>query len=334
MISVKIELILIFIIFSLFTGISANSFESSFTPRKNHKAIVFHDRVFIMGGVSGYSSNKFKETNDIWVSDRLNNWIMLTRNYLKPSRMGFSAVAFKDKLWIIGGYNQENGYYLNDVWNSTDGVAWKQIIMSAPFKGRIDASLFVFKDKLWLMGGTISSDGKYIPDVWNSETGTVWNKVTDDLHLFSYYECPVRVFNDRIYVFSYGNGIYSSDDCINWQKSDPNENGLNRKYYYSAEVFDGNLYVICGQDEAVYYSINEYLNEVWRSSDGINWTMISPYSGSIPGVVTPFSISPGRSGQASFVFNNRLFISGGYDGDGYLNDLWYTDDGIRWFKKN
>lgn len=38
----------------------------------------------------------------------------------------------------------------------------------------------------------------------------------------------------------------------------------------------------------------------------------------------------GRIDHASVVFNNKMWVIGGYDGSSYRNDVWYSTDGVLW----
>jgi hypothetical protein len=38
----------------------------------------------------------------------------------------------------------------------------------------------------------------------------------------------------------------------------------------------------------------------------------------------------GRYGHTSVVFDNKIWVIGGYNGNNLLNDIWYSSDGINW----
>ncbi|GAB4275483.1 MAG: hypothetical protein Kow0029_16680 [Candidatus Rifleibacteriota bacterium] len=82
------------------------------------------------------------------------------------------------------------------------------------------------------------------------------------------------------------------------------------------------LYLIGGYD-------GTYLNDVWQSTDGINWTKILAENTS--GGTNQFSP---RAGHACAVFNNMIYLTGGYaetdTGGIYYDDVWRTSDGITW----
>jgi hypothetical protein len=67
------------------------------------------------------------------------------------------------------------------------------------------------------------------------------------------------------------------------------------------------------------YNGSSYLNDVWYSGNGKNWTNAAASAA--------FS---GRSGHTSAVFNNEMWVIGGFDGNNVINDVWYSSDGANW----
>ena len=76
--------------------------------------------------------------------------------------------------------------------------------------------------------------------------------------------------------------------------------------------FNNNLWVIAGFDGVA-------KNDVWNSSDGINWVEMN-----ING--TTFS---GRNRHTSVVFENKMWVIGGVD-PAKKNDVWSSSDGVNW----
>lgn len=68
------------------------------------------------------------------------------------------------------------------------------------------------------------------------------------------------------------------------------------------------------------------LNDVWSSSDGINWTEEVPNNLS--------SSFPSRTLHSSVVFNDKIWIigGGGFNNE-IFNDVWSSPDGINWKKE-
>ena len=59
-------------------------------------------------------------------------------------------------------------------------------------------------------------------------------------------------------------------------------------------------------------------NDVWYSSDGINWSVATDSAGFSP-----------RWEHTSVTFNNKIWVIAGYSTK-RENDVWYTNDGITW----
>ena len=60
-------------------------------------------------------------------------------------------------------------------------------------------------------------------------------------------------------------------------------------------------------------------NDVWSSSNGTSWTQ-----------ATADANWSDRSSHTSVVFNDKMWVLGGYDGGSYKNDVWSSDNGIIW----
>jgi hypothetical protein len=63
------------------------------------------------------------------------------------------------------------------------------------------------------------------------------------------------------------------------------------------------------------------LNDVWCSADGLNWEKKPAQS--------TWSI---RYGHSVLVYNNQLWILGGYNGTKVVNDVYNSSDGVKWMK--
>ncbi len=87
--------------------------------------------------------------------------------------------------------------------------------------------------------------------------------------------------------------------------------------------FNNRLWVIAGHDEAAFF------NDVWSSADGISWT--KEVSDGAAGMFAR------RAGHACAVFNNRLWLSGGYveteTDDILFDDVWSSADGRNWVQE-
>ena len=77
-------------------------------------------------------------------------------------------------------------------------------------------------------------------------------------------------------------------------------------------MFDGKIWVIGGLS-------GTFKNDVWYSSDGINWTEATSSA--------DWSV---RYNHESIVYNDKICVMGGRNYHNMLNDLWYSVDGINW----
>jgi|GEM_PF-5463675 len=93
-----------------------------------------------------------------------------------------------------------------------------------------------------------------------------------------------------------------------WMSVTPPEKLLGRKGHSLVEFNDA-LYIIGGNR-----------SDVWSSSDGISWTLLTDKA--------PFGT---LFGHTTLVFNGRLWVIGGKDApDGFSSGIWSSDAGVRW----
>lgn len=119
-------------------------------PRGYHQAVSFRGRIFVIGG-GNYDPEHFV-LNDVWSSEDGVLWQCETNQAPWKPRLWFSAVVYRDKLWLLGGWSKEHGNF-GDVWYSPDGREWKLLETPVCWKARHEHSAFVFEDKLWVAGG-------------------------------------------------------------------------------------------------------------------------------------------------------------------------------------
>ena len=231
-------------------------------------------------------------------------WASITVEAPFARRDGAGLLVYQNKLWLLGGWNPDTTVFpkttSNEVWNSPDGKHWTQVKPNTfgtsafnpatDWEGRHMAGWAVFQNKLWIIGGD-SNQCHYQPNVWNSSDGVHWTEVASDVPWGNRVLFYTVVFNNRLFVM--GGQTLVLDDC---QSS--------------------------GQPESVY-------NDVWTSSDGVNWTQVKPSTSagewSARGVIC-----------GAVVFNGRMWlIGGGVYGTpstpgAVYNDVWNSADGVNW----
>ncbi len=108
---------------------------------------------------------------------------------------------------------------------------------------------------------------------------------------------------------------------INTAKEIPEELGSRFKNYsgFATVVYDGKIWTVGGYDNISL----QYKNTVFSSTDGMNWAarQTSP---------NPDEVLPPRSGHELVVFKDKMYVIGGRNDSGYLNDVWSSTDGQIW----
>lgn len=230
-----------------------------------------------------------------------------------------SAVAFDNKIWLLGGHSDTNFY--NDVWYSTNGVNWINPTTSAPWSKRFGHSAVNF-DKICLLGGYDTSDN-YQNDLWYSVEGIYWIQGIDSAPWLPRMGHTSVVFDNSIWVLG-GCGYYNhyfvrfrdvwySTNGMDWISAAPTAEWTARNGH-SSVVFDNKLWVIGGYDESS-------KNDVWYSTDGLNWTCATDSAEWQP-----------RYGHTSVVFENKIWVIGGFDHTNLYDDVWYSSDGVNWIR--
>jgi N-acetylneuraminic acid mutarotase len=256
---------------------------------------------------------------------------------------GSVSLVFQDKLWILGGtstIHEESG----KVWASLDGVDWTQVYGGVPWVeedtprgARTGHTGVNFNGRMWILGGWQSTSGpngeNYTladkADVWSSLDGAAWDQVTASAPWGPRRNHTSVVHNGRIWVLGgyslgdYRNDVWSSLDGLTWTQATPDAVWPRRSRHTSV-VFKNRIWVLGGESEA---SENFRLNDVWSSSDGMNWRQETASASWTP-----------RFGHSSVVFDGGIWVLGGsidVNAPISVNDVWrLAEDGVNWLQVN
>jgi hypothetical protein len=258
---------------------------ADFSPRYGHGAVVFHGKLWVIGGRQNYTS-----TNDVWSSNNGVNWTLVTMHAGFSPRFLHSVAVFNDRLWVIGGMGDAN-----DVWSSDDGVNWTPVTNHPGFTPRHGQGIAVYDNQLWIIGGQysyIEAHGWRVSgiskEVWSSRNGATWTEVNRNA-LFEYLEFrPVAVYDNKMWLVGGGrdvtefitgkpqnpiqyayNSVWSSPDGINWTL-ESDDAGFSPRYGHSVTEFDNKIWVIGGFNPSLY----QENNDVW-SYQSRNLALIS-----------------------------------------------------------
>jgi hypothetical protein len=176
--------------------------KAGWSPRIAAGAVVFHGKMWILGGTENYYFGNDKSLkNDVWSSADGKQWKLEIGNAPWPARAYHAAVVHDDRIWVIGGGNYVPEYHaLNDVWCSSDGAHWKKVTDNAPWHPRIWFSSVVYRNHIWVLGGWSNNPSQNWGDVWYSRDGKHWKRLHSDVIWKERHEHSAYVFQDKIWV--------------------------------------------------------------------------------------------------------------------------------------
>jgi hypothetical protein len=197
---------------------------------------------------------------------------------------------------------REASIYKNDVWRSADGSNWELVTPGCKVQ---QLSLIADGNKREGKSGRKSEACKRDSDCYGAERCEKHTCV-----------CPMWSPREQHAVASYKNFMYISG-------------GFSSRLY---SKFSNCGPYACGDIDATSYRY--YLSDVWQSSDGMVWRLITETAFSVKGDVI-FSMPAGRGGHQMVVIEDTekvpyLWVLGGQGGDNtvnggpevYYNDIW------------
>ncbi len=236
------------------------------------KFVQFKGAIYALGEMEGNYLN-FKLSSKITRTRDGKTWETVAEKSNLPDRVFYGAVAFKDKIWLIGGWDGKN--YHNDVWNSADGVNWNRVSEKSAWTERIISKIVVFKDRIWIIGGGAIDGEKEInpnsaSEIWSSGDGINWTKHTTNA-TNKIAGTPV-VFDDKLWLVganrnsgNFASAVLVSEDGENWQElSAP----WTPRGAVAVWVFDNKLFMTGGKYSFVENGETKfvYSNDVWAMS--------------------------------------------------------------------
>ena len=259
-------------------------------------------------------------------------------------RYGHTTVAFKDRIWVLGGTDTtppKADVLFNlksDVWSSADGVNWTLATAAAPWAGRCLHNSLVFDNKIWVFGGLT----RYAPnptkkqkvnanDVWCSEDGVNWTQITEAADWEARHVFTSVVHNNRMWVIGGAgkkiyNDVWSSEDGLNWTKAEGCTERFEPRTNHTIASFKGKIWLFGGLAHIRGDLKNKYpAGDVWSSADGVNWKQVT--------VMAPWST---REFAGVVVYRDELWLTGGRVDKlrgTWANDMWHSPDGIKWIKE-
>jgi len=90
---------------------------------------------------------------------------------------GFSFLAFKNKLWIVGGVHKttyNNVSSRSGVYSSVDGINWVEEVRASEFPYMSNFISVVYDSKIWIIGGA-KYKNSLSKTIYYSDNGRIWN---------------------------------------------------------------------------------------------------------------------------------------------------------------
>jgi len=267
-----------------FTGITWEAKgNADWLGRAEHRVEVFQDP--LDGAPKIWMMGGSVTESDMWTYNGV-NWVRRIDHRWSP-RIGHTTVVFtdpvdaKEKMWVMGGVD-EDGVYQNDVWIS-DGIIWEVRLPAAPWAPRADHVSVVYNGEMWVMGG--SNAGGFLNDVWSSANGVIWTRHDP--------------FEDSDFIFKHWEKRRGHAAVVSKDRAD----GVIKMWIMGGVSADGLS-----------------RNDVWYSTNGIDWTE------RIPGG----AIWTERAFHDVVSQEDTMWVTGGFSEAGYENDVWPSQDGSIW----
>lgn len=225
------------------------------------------------------------------------------------------------RMWLIGGSGS--------VWSSFNGNTWTQVTSNAGFSNRFGQACIAYNGKLWVVGGV--ANGQVLNDVWCSSNGVSWVQATASAAFTGRTNFSMACFGGKMWVVggrvggtatNDGNDVWYSYDGVNWYEATFSAAFPIREGQASF-AFNGQIWVIGGVDYGTPPYNATYLNDVWSSLDGVNWTQATVAAG-----------FPARDFHQGVACGNAMWIIGGNGASGGVSDVWVSQDGVNWSESN
>ena len=243
-------------------------------------------------------------------------WQKVTAKAAYPTGYNYPVFVLEDKNLLALN---------NGGWISKDGKTWTKTEL--PISGLNSAyQKFVhFKGAIYALG---EMQGNYLnfklsSKISRTRDGKTWETLAKKSNLPERVFYGATVFKDKIWLIGgwdgkkYYNDVWNSADGVNWNRGAENMPWSPRNVS-KIIVFKNRLWIIGGgviDGEKTNNPNSE--NEIWSSSDGINWTKSK-------------TNATNKIAGTPVVFDNKLWLVGANRNDGFASGVLFSDDGEKW----
>lgn len=280
---------------------------------------VFNDEIWVAGGIIDYQS-VYSYDGSSWT--KFSN--VLTRKvYDAP------MVSFGGQLWVLGG-KISSGVPTNNIMTSSDGSSWSSVSMTGDvWAARSGLAAVVHGGYIYLIGG--NTDGVSVndnhKDVYRSSDGTDWELMNDDAEFDGRYGHQLVSFGGKLWVlggFANDGQVYndiwsSSDGGASWTE-ETSSAAWDARYLHRVVVHNSSMWLVGGSEfvgvDGSGNVITTAIDDVWKSSDGVNWVEVDIPGGSFGARTAPGVLS----------FQDKLWVFLGRDDvPSLLKDIYSAD---------
>jgi N-acetylneuraminic acid mutarotase len=280
--------------------------------RSGHSAVVYHDCMYIFGGLGEYRFNdlfKFDFESRTWTEIKA-----IDESRVPSKRCKHSACIYQNMMYIFGGWDSSGK--LNDMYRYIfDRNEWEIVPCSNPPPARSAHSVAIYQNYMYLFAGI--GDNKY-NDMYRFSFKTnqwsVVNQRNPPPRRSSYG--GAHVYNDRLYVVC-GLGCGKFNDChsfdfhtLEWTElkySDDSRVIPAKRGRHTCILSGENLYMFGG-----YVGIQRS-NELFTLNLRTNqWKQIKLSTN------TPAA----REGHSAVLYKNSMWLFGGWHDNGWYNDVY------------
>jgi hypothetical protein len=243
--------------------------------------------------VNGYIYLTGALNAEVWRSVDGVTWDLIALNPGWTRRCYHGFVYFNNKFWIFGGRRGETDstIWFDDVWSSDDAIIWTLVAEHAGwdhnggpsgFTGRSNFGFCIHNGCIYMHGGTDPYLSRWA-DTYRSDDGISWVLLNNYNNAWLRTDPAMCSFGGYLYLYggqgdfgavtntilrSVNGATWSSLGNASWQAR------TNAKFLISDD--DSQVAIIGG------YGIGTY-NDVWVSSDGVNFSLINQIS-QYPGI--------------------------------------------------
>jgi len=284
-----------------------------FSPAHPGRFVSFNGRLWMLGeGVDG----RFQA----WSSVDGDDWTQSPGAAAVPPRNEFNVAVHNNRMWVQGGFAGNEPFdTMDDVWSTADGEHWTLATATPPFAPRYGDELFAMNGKLFVIGGEAPGAASR-SDVWSSVDGANWQREIEFAAFGPLFYHQVVVFNGRAWLLggrqNVSGQIWSSADGIAWRLEGTHVQAVAR-YQHRAVVHANRIWIVAGHTG--FYVPKD---DVWYSSNGINWTQQT----------AGFNGFNARSDHGLASFGGKLWMYGGEGtgGEDDSHDVMWSDDAASW----